>query len=193
MLFSTQAAVAAFAASAMAANFNVRVGGNNALTFTPQTINADVGDTVTFNFVDQNHTVTSGNSARGCTPDGTFNSGFVPVAAAGAAANGGGNGRAAAANGGGRAAAAGGRAAGKGRGKANFIVRGLNNIFAKKEAVEVSSALVVRQNGSPNFVVTVADTQPQVFYCAQLVHCQMGMVGVINPANNVSRVPVNRR
>ena len=177
MHFSKQAAVAAFASSAYAANFNVQVGPGGGLTFQPQTVNADVGDTVTFQFQALNHTVTSGDPNTGCKPDGTFNSGFIPIPTAGAAAAGGNGGN----NGGNNNRAAGGRAAG--RAKGNFIVRGLNNIWTKEKRSDVEA----RQQGGPyNFVYTVKSTDPQVFYCAQLVHCQMGMVGVINPSDNVS-------
>ena len=192
MHFSKNAAFAAFASGTYAANFNVQVGPGGSLTFQPQTVNADVGDTVTFQFAALNHTVTSGDPNTGCKPDGTFNSGFIPIPTAGAAAasasasasaaagGNGGNNRGA----GGRAAggrAAGGRAAAKTKG--NWIARGLNNIWD----VEKRGELEARQQGGPyTFTYTVKSTDPQVFYCAQLVHCQMGMVGVINPSDNVS-------
>jgi plastocyanin len=169
MHFSKQAAIAAFAATAHAANFNVQVGQGGGLTFQPQTVNAAVGDTVTFQFAALNHTVTSGDPNTGCAPDGTFNSGFIPIPTAGANAQANGKGR-----GNGKAAA---KAAANGKRGKNKI-RGLNNIFEER-------SLEARQQGGPyNFVYTVRNTDPQVFYCAQLVHCQMGMVGVINPAAN---------
>jgi plastocyanin len=65
---------------ALAATVNVNVGGNKQLIFSPNTINANAGDTVKFTFLDQNHTVTAGNPNAGCQPSGQFNSGFVPVA-----------------------------------------------------------------------------------------------------------------
>jgi len=69
-----------------AATMKVLVGQNNGLTFTPSTINAQAGDQVQFVFLTQNHTVTSGDAATGCSPDGNFNSDFVPVSAAAAPA-----------------------------------------------------------------------------------------------------------
>ncbi|KIW01797.1 uncharacterized protein PV09_06653 [Verruconis gallopava] len=155
----SKSAVVAFASTALAANHNILVGLNGGLTFTPQTVNAAVGDTVTWTFLTQNHTVTSGTPNTGCAPDGTFNSGFIPVSSAAANA---GN-------------AAGANAA---KTKGNFIVRGMNNIFDSRSALEV------RQNTLPNFVYKVTSTQPQVFYCAQAQHCQVNMVGVINPASS---------
>jgi len=67
--------------ASLAAVVNVNVGGNQQLTFSPQQVKAAAGDTVRFTFLDQNHTVTSGNPTQGCKPSGKFNSGFVPVAA----------------------------------------------------------------------------------------------------------------
>ncbi|QDS72493.1 hypothetical protein FKW77_010058 [Venturia effusa] len=63
----------------------VLVGANNGLTFTPSSIQAQPGDQVQFVFLSQNHTVTSGDPAAGCQPDGKINSDFVPVSAAAAA------------------------------------------------------------------------------------------------------------
>jgi plastocyanin len=163
MVFS-KSAVLSFVSAALAANHNILVGQGGGLTFTPQTVNAAVGDTVTYTFLTQNHTVTSGTPNQGCTPDGTFNSGFIPVPSAGANANANAN-----ANGGNAA-----------KTKGNFAIRGLNNVFDARAALEE------RQNTQPNFVVKVTNTQPQVFYCAQAQHCQVGMVGVINPSNSVS-------
>jgi plastocyanin len=57
----------------------VTVGPSNTLTFSPNTINAAVGDSVQFNFATQNHTVTAGNPNVGCSPSGQFYSGFVPA------------------------------------------------------------------------------------------------------------------
>jgi len=65
---------------ALAATVNVNVGGNKQLIFSPNTINANAGDTVKFTFLDQNHTATAGNPNAGCQPSGQFNSGFVAVA-----------------------------------------------------------------------------------------------------------------
>jgi len=84
-MFFSKSIIIAFASGAFAANHNVAVGQNNGLTFTPSTVTAAVGDTVTYQFLTQNHTVTSGSANVGCSPDGKFYSGFVPVTAAAAA------------------------------------------------------------------------------------------------------------
>lgn len=31
------------------------------------------------------------------------------------------------------------------------------------------------------FIVTINDTNPIWFYCSEYIHCQLGMVGVVNP------------
>lgn len=38
-----------------------------------------------------------------------------------------------------------------------------------------------RQNSMPTFTITVNDTNPAFFYCAQISHCQLGMVFALNP------------
>jgi len=79
----TSAALAAIAAatSASAANFQVQVG-NGGLTFTPNTVNASVGDTVSFVFYPKNHTVTQSSFTAPCQPlSGGLDSSFQPVAA----------------------------------------------------------------------------------------------------------------
>jgi len=87
MHFSSTTALAILqASSASAAMMKVLVGQNNGLTFTPSTVQAQPGDQVQFVFLTQNHTVTSRDAANGCSPDGTFNSDFVPVSAAAALA-----------------------------------------------------------------------------------------------------------
>ena len=47
------------------------------------------------------------------------------------------------------------------------------------------SGFIASPVGSPaapqHFVVTINDTQPHWFYCAQDRMCNAGMVGVINP------------
>ncbi|KAI0290547.1 Cupredoxin [Multifurca ochricompacta] len=52
--------------------FQVQVGGTNGLVFSPNTVNASVGDTVEFVFLPKNHTVTQSSGV---------DSGFQPVAA----------------------------------------------------------------------------------------------------------------
>ncbi|KAK6981156.1 Cupredoxin [Favolaschia claudopus] len=67
-----------------AADHAVTVGANNGLTFTPNTITAAVGDTVTFTVVSRNHSVTSTNFSgavcpppRGGVGPNGFDSGFL--------------------------------------------------------------------------------------------------------------------
>jgi plastocyanin len=45
------------------------------------------------------------------------------------------------------------------------------------------SGFIVPDSGedSTKFVVMVNDTQPIWFYCSEVMHCQLGMVGVVNP------------
>jgi len=77
---STLAAIAA-ATSASAANVQVQVG-NGGLTFTPSSVNASVGDTVSFVFYPKNHTVTQSSFAAPCQPLASgIDSGFLPVSA----------------------------------------------------------------------------------------------------------------
>jgi plastocyanin len=81
-MFSKTAILALLQASmALGATYNVKVGGNQQLTFSPTTVKAVAGDTVNFQFLDQNHTVTAGSPTQGCKPSGQFNSGFVPIPA----------------------------------------------------------------------------------------------------------------
>ncbi|KAL8283218.1 hypothetical protein RQP46_005996 [Phenoliferia psychrophenolica] len=71
-----------------AANQQVIVGGTAGLVFTPSSITAAVGDTVTFIYQSKNHTVTQSSFAAPCTlltnaTSGAtgFDSSYVPVAA----------------------------------------------------------------------------------------------------------------
>ncbi|TLD38101.1 Siderophore iron transporter [Venturia nashicola] len=154
MHFAKSAAFALMqSASVLAATKQVMVGPNGGLTFSPNTVTAAVGDTVQFMFVSQNHTVTSGNPNAGCTPNGLFNSGFVPAPGSAAA---------------GAAAAAPAKA---GKGKNNKMIRGENAIYLDPRAAAL-----------PSFSVQVKDTNPITVYCAQAQHCQVGMVMVINPS-----------
>ncbi|KAH9930623.1 Cupredoxin [Fomitopsis serialis] len=65
----------------------VQVGGNNSLTYNPPSVNATVGDTIMFEFMSKNHTITQSTFADPCTlmtlANGTtgVDSGFMPVAA----------------------------------------------------------------------------------------------------------------
>ncbi len=92
-------AMLALSLSASATTFQVAVGQNNKLTFTPNTVNAKPGDKVEFNFVAavsllaahacnfqylqalQNHSVVSSTANSPCTPgQNAIFSGFQPVA-----------------------------------------------------------------------------------------------------------------
>jgi len=75
------AAVATLVSLASAATHTIQVG-SAGLAFNPSSINASVGDTVSFVFYPKNHTVTQSTFAAPCQPmsNGT-DSGFQPVAA----------------------------------------------------------------------------------------------------------------
>ena len=76
---STFFAVSALAATAFAADHSVRVGGQTPteLTFTPNVINASLGDTVTFKFWPKNHSVAQAAFNAPCQPaNNSFWSGF---------------------------------------------------------------------------------------------------------------------
>ncbi|KAJ6110145.1 hypothetical protein N7486_002380 [Penicillium sp. IBT 16267x] len=47
-----------------------------------------------------------------------------------------------------------------------------------------SGFMASANNGEPVWTLTVNDTNPIWFYCAQVGHCQAGMVGVINPSGS---------
>jgi plastocyanin len=53
------------------------------------------------------------------------------------------------------------------------------------------SGFIVPTEGEANqtFVVTVNDTEPIWFYCSEYMHCQLGMVGVVNPPYVFSPFP----
>ncbi|KAI0003402.1 Cupredoxin [Russula compacta] len=61
----------------------VTVGGpGGVVQYSPNNVTANVGDVVTFNFMQKNHTVTQSTFANPCSPlAGGFDSGFVPVSA----------------------------------------------------------------------------------------------------------------
>lgn len=61
------AALLAAASTAHAADHTIVVGGSAGLVFTPPSINAEVGDLVTFIFSSKNHTVTQSGFASPCT------------------------------------------------------------------------------------------------------------------------------
>ncbi|KAI0086386.1 Cupredoxin [Irpex rosettiformis] len=68
------------AGSAFAANIQVVVGGNSTLTFAPNSITAQAGDTIDFVFVAGNHSVTQSTFANPCQSNGGLDSGFQPIA-----------------------------------------------------------------------------------------------------------------
>ncbi|TVY42004.1 putative GPI-anchored cupredoxin [Lachnellula subtilissima] len=75
----TSSLVLAFAAAASAATIKVAVG-QNGLTYTPNDITANAGDSVEFDFFPKNHTVSQSSFADPCHPlAGGFFSGFVPT------------------------------------------------------------------------------------------------------------------
>jgi plastocyanin len=148
MYFSKTSIALLQATSALAAVHKVNVGGNQQLIFSPTSVTAAAGDTVQFVFLDQNHTATAGNPNQGCTPSGTFNSGFVPVPSTSAAA------------------AAGGTAATGATGAKKH-----NRRFAAHWDLDLRAA-----GGKPTFSVPIKNTNPITVYCAQAVHCQAGMV-----------------
>jgi len=177
MRFSTSAVVSStILSSVYAATWQVTVGANNALTFIPSVVKANVGDMVQFNFVSQNHTATSGDATQGCTPDGKFNSGFVPAACAGCP-----NPAASAAA---TPPAKKAKKAKKSLKKAKKAKKAKKGKKAKAAATSTAAAAAAATGTPPSFTVAITDTQPIAVYCAQAAHCQMGMVMVINPAAN---------
>jgi plastocyanin len=74
--------LASLASSAFAANTQVQVGANSNLTFNPPSVNASVGDTITFVFNPKNHTVTQSTFAAPCSAMANgVDSGYQPVTA----------------------------------------------------------------------------------------------------------------
>ncbi|KAF5379923.1 hypothetical protein D9757_007212 [Collybiopsis confluens] len=65
------------------ATIDVTVGSlNGTIGYTPEYVNASIGDTVRFTFQQKNHTATQSSFASPCSPlQNGFDSGFVPVAA----------------------------------------------------------------------------------------------------------------
>ena len=66
---------------AAAKNWDVNVGRGGKLRFDPETIDAAVGDTVTYHFFSKNHSVTASDFHDPCHPKqgGGFFSAFVPT------------------------------------------------------------------------------------------------------------------
>jgi plastocyanin len=70
------------AGSASAATMTVTVAANNKFQFTPNSITAQPGDMVAFNFVSQNHSIASSNANTPCQPQANaIFSDFQPIAA----------------------------------------------------------------------------------------------------------------
>lgn len=82
MHFSLATVILATLASTVSAeNFQVNVG-QSGLAFSPPTVTAVPGDTVSFTFYPKNHTVTQSTFTAPCEPmTGGVDSGFQPVAA----------------------------------------------------------------------------------------------------------------
>jgi len=126
MRFSAIALAAAVPAFVSAASQTINVGANGGLTFTPPSMNASVGDEISFVFQSKNHSVVASTFADPCNPTNAsgaaFSSGFMPVPA--------------------------------------------------------------NTTQFQSYTINVTQTAPIWFYCAQTMpvnHCQMGMVGAINP------------
>jgi plastocyanin len=73
---STVNSAAAATAAQATATHTVTVGGTEKV-YTPDTIEANVGDVVVFQFAQENHTVTQSQFAKPCIKNGTFDSGFM--------------------------------------------------------------------------------------------------------------------
>ncbi|KAJ4344666.1 uncharacterized protein N0V89_012410 [Didymosphaeria variabile] len=132
MYSSIVLAALAHSSAVLAATMQVSVGTNNQFVFTPDTMVAQPGDMIAFNFVSQNHSVASSNANSPCTPEkNAIFSDFQPVAApAGANAN--------------AAAAAGGN--GKAKGKKT---KGKNN---KRQAANTPMFMVPVTDNQPMYI-----------------------------------------
>ncbi|EJD05686.1 uncharacterized protein FOMMEDRAFT_139054 [Fomitiporia mediterranea MF3/22] len=80
MMFCRIISALAAITSVSAANILVQVGANNGLTYNPSSVNASVGDTIAFQFLAKNHSVTQSTFASPCNSSGV-DSGFFPVTA----------------------------------------------------------------------------------------------------------------
>ncbi|KAJ7200283.1 hypothetical protein B0H12DRAFT_547583 [Mycena haematopus] len=79
---STSSSSSSAASKSSGSKILVQVGQNDQLTFSPPNITAKVGDTVTFQFLSKNHSVTQSSFASPCTAlKGGVDSGFQPVGA----------------------------------------------------------------------------------------------------------------
>ncbi|KAL5490165.1 hypothetical protein ACEPAI_4998 [Sanghuangporus weigelae] len=80
MFFALASALAAISAVSAQTTITVQVGANGGLTYEPSSVNASQGDTIAFQFLAKNHTVTQSTFANPCTASGV-DSGFFPVTA----------------------------------------------------------------------------------------------------------------
>jgi len=85
MRFSAVSAFLGLAACVYADTINVMVAQNGTLTFTPNSVTANEGDVISFQFLAGNHTVTQSSFNDPCTtlttPSPGIDSGFQPVSA----------------------------------------------------------------------------------------------------------------
>jgi plastocyanin len=85
MLFFALASLASVVSVASAENIVVQVGANGGLAYTPNNVTAKTGDTIVFQFLAKNHTVTQSTFAAPCTymtaPAAGIDSGFQNVPA----------------------------------------------------------------------------------------------------------------
>lgn len=85
---STTLSAPTTSSTATGTDHKITVGAAAGLTFSPSNITAKVGDTITFEFLSKNHTVTASSFAAPCVPlsqtsslETFFDSGYQPVAA----------------------------------------------------------------------------------------------------------------
>jgi len=83
--FALATAAASVLSAVSAATITVSVGANNSTTYSPANVTAAVGDTIAFQFLSGNHTVSQSTFASPCdlmtTPTQGISSGFQAVAA----------------------------------------------------------------------------------------------------------------
>jgi hypothetical protein len=113
--------------------------------------------------------VTSGNPFLGCQPNGLINSGFVPVSAPAAPP----------------------AAPTAVPSAVPLASRDIKNVHEKRQGFLFPHPSQPAQGGGdagvlPSFKIAILDFLPLTLYCAQGLHCQNGMVMVINPTPNVS-------
>jgi len=77
-MYAKLAIVSALVAAVSAADIPITVGANSLLTFTPNQVQANVGDNLVFTFVSKNHTVWLSSFAEPCVSGG-FTNAFFPI------------------------------------------------------------------------------------------------------------------